>query len=60
MPKGAGKGAAMEYVRAKLGFPLESTVACGDSNNDLLMLNAVGRERRMALVVLGGLCTAGG
>lgn len=42
VPKGAGKGAAMEYVRTKLGFSPDQTVACGDSNNDLLMLDAVG------------------
>ena len=37
----AGKGAAMEYIRQKLGTPHEHTVAVGDSNNDLLMLSQV-------------------
>lgn len=38
LPAGAGKGAAMEWVRARLGFAREHTVAAGDGANDLLML----------------------
>lgn len=30
---------ALEYVRQRYGFPLEATVACGDSGNDILMLS---------------------
>ena len=33
-----GKLQALEYVRKLYGFPLGSTVACGDSGNDILML----------------------
>lgn len=42
LPVGAGKGAAMEYVRARMGFCRGHTVAAGDSANDLLMLQQVG------------------
>lgn len=41
LPARAGKGAAMEWVRRKLGFAAEHTVACGDGPNDLLMLQQV-------------------
>ncbi len=39
MPKQAGKLEALEYVRKRYGFPVETTVACGDSGNDILMLS---------------------
>lgn len=35
----AGKLEATEYVRTKYGFSLETTLACGDSGNDILMLS---------------------
>eukprot|EP00879_Flechtneria_rotunda_P022790 GHRR01024069.1.p2 GENE.GHRR01024069.1~~GHRR01024069.1.p2 ORF type:complete len:188 (+),score=72.17 GHRR01024069.1:1066-1629(+) len=38
IPKAAGKGAAMEYIRHKYGYETTSTVAAGDGCNDLLML----------------------
>lgn len=38
MPKGFSKASAMEYIAAHLGIPMEDTVALGDSNNDLQML----------------------
>ena len=34
----SGKLEALEHVRKAYGFPIESTVACGDSGNDILML----------------------
>lgn len=42
LPERAGKGAAMEWVRARLGFDPDHTVACGDGPNDMLMLQQVG------------------
>jgi hydroxymethylpyrimidine pyrophosphatase-like HAD family hydrolase len=47
VPKGAGKLEALEYVRRSHGFPLEATVACGDSGNDILMLSG----KNLAIVV---------
>ena len=38
VPINAGKLEALEYVRKQHGFPTGSTVACGDSGNDILML----------------------
>lgn len=43
----AGKLESLEFVRKKLGFELERTVACGDSGNDELMLSG----RNLAIVV---------
>jgi len=40
---GAGKLESLEYVREMLGFDLSSTVAAGDSGNDVAMLS--GRNR---------------
>jgi len=40
----AGK---LEFVRKKLGFEVERTVACGDSGNDELMLSG----KNLAIVV---------
>jgi len=34
----AGKRESLEFVARAEGFPLERTVACGDSGNDILML----------------------
>lgn len=38
VPPNAGKLHALEYARQALGFPPERTVACGDSGNDIAML----------------------
>eukprot|EP00803_Ostreobium_quekettii_P004176 evm.model.scf_87.1 EVM.evm.TU.scf_87.1 scf_87:8029-14871(-) len=35
----AGKFESLDYIRKQQGFPLTSTVACGDSGNDILMLS---------------------
>jgi hypothetical protein len=43
VPLKAGKLEALEYVRRLHAFPLASTVACGDSGNDILMLSG-GRQ----------------
>ena len=43
----AGKLESLEFVRKKLGFEVERTVACGDSGNDTLMLSG----RNLAIVV---------
>jgi hypothetical protein len=42
LPLHAGKGAAMQHVMQHYGFDAASTVAAGDSANDLLMLKQVG------------------
>jgi sucrose-phosphate synthase len=38
LPRQAGKGAAIEYLLQRLGFPVERTVVAGDSGNDRDML----------------------
>lgn len=38
VPKGYSKATAMEYIAERLQIPMENTVAIGDSNNDLAML----------------------
>jgi len=38
VPIKAGKLEALNYVRKQYNFPVGSTVACGDSGNDILML----------------------
>lgn len=38
VPKGFSKATAIQYIADKLGISLEETVAIGDSNNDLPML----------------------
>ena len=37
LPRSANKGSAMTFVRQFLGFAPESTIACGDSGNDLAL-----------------------
>jgi sucrose-6-phosphatase len=37
LPKRADKGKALTYVREKLGFSPERTIACGDSGNDIAL-----------------------
>ncbi|GAB4516564.1 MAG: hypothetical protein Tsb0019_16050 [Roseibium sp.] len=39
----AGKDAAMRHLAQHMGFPLERTVAAGDSGNDLALFEAAGR-----------------
>jgi len=43
VPIRAGKLEALDYVRRRFGFPSGHTVACGDSGNDILMLNGLNR-----------------
>lgn len=35
----AGKLEALEHVRKSHGFSKDATIACGDSGNDILMLD---------------------
>jgi HAD superfamily hydrolase (TIGR01484 family) len=42
LPQHAGKGTAMQHIMQHYGFDASSTVAVGDSANDLLMLKQVG------------------
>jgi sucrose-6-phosphatase len=44
LPIAANKGAAMTFIRQKLGFTPAQTVACGDSGNDIALFE-VGQER---------------
>jgi sucrose-6-phosphatase len=37
VPVRADKGNALNYVREKLGFSLDETIACGDSGNDIAL-----------------------
>ncbi|GMH38515.1 hypothetical protein BSKO_06399 [Bryopsis sp. KO-2023] len=39
----AGKLESLDYVRKSYGFDKESTIACGDSGNDILMLSGKNR-----------------
>jgi hydroxymethylpyrimidine pyrophosphatase-like HAD family hydrolase len=41
LPQNAGKGKAMRYIQQQLGFDDTLTVAAGDANNDMLMLQQV-------------------
>lgn len=56
-PEGVDKGTALEWLCHYLGFPVEASVAVGDSFNDLPMLNkaglsvAVGNGREAVLAV---------
>ncbi len=52
VPIRAGKLAALNYVRQRYGFAPLETVACGDSGNDILMLQVcvcVCRRRRRCM-----------
>lgn len=42
VPKGYSKASGMRYMAEYLDIPMEATVAVGDSNNDLPMLEAAG------------------
>ena len=44
VPTNSDKGQAMQFLRQKWDFVAESTVACGDSGNDIALF-AVGEER---------------
>lgn len=50
VPKHAGKGSALQYVRQQFAFDEASTVAAGDSCNDLLML----QQCKLSIVVGNG------
>ena len=45
---GADKGAGLLALADHLGIPREQTMACGDSENDLAMLDAAGFAVAMA------------
>jgi len=40
--KDGGKGNALKFLANRYGIPIESTVAIGDSQNDLTMIKAAG------------------
>ena len=40
LPKSAGKAEAMRHVAARLEIPLRDVIACGDSGNDMDMIEA--------------------
>lgn len=42
LPPGASKGAALEWLAARLGVPLEAVMAVGDHHNDLELLRRAG------------------
>lgn len=47
VPKGISKATALRSLAAKLGIPVEETMAIGDAYNDLPMLQAAGRSIAM-------------
>jgi sucrose-6-phosphatase len=47
LPKRADKGKALTYVREKLGFPTDRTIACGDSGNDIALF----QENTLGIIV---------
>jgi sucrose-6F-phosphate phosphohydrolase len=51
VPAAAGKLAALEYAAETLGFAPHQTIACGDSGNDLDMLQSGGKNTHHAVVV---------
>jgi len=51
VPAAAGKHAALEYAAETLGFAPHQTIACGDSGNDLDMLQSGGKNSHHAIVV---------
>lgn len=56
VPRQAGKLEALNYVRLRYGFPISSTVACGDSGNDILMLSGAVPRRRSHVDSAQGVC----
>lgn len=47
VPKGISKASALQSLAAKLGIPIEETMAIGDAYNDLPMLKAAGKSVAM-------------
>lgn len=47
VPKGISKASALQSLAAKLGIPIEETMAIGDAYNDLPMLRAAGKSVAM-------------
>lgn len=47
VPKGISKASALQSLAAKLGIPIEETMAIGDAYNDLPMLCAAGKSVAM-------------
>lgn len=43
LPKNGGKGSALQYLREKWKIPVDKTVVCGDSGNDITLFQ--GEER---------------
>jgi sucrose-6F-phosphate phosphohydrolase len=39
LPESGDKGLAIRYLRQKWGFPVEKTVVCGDSGNDIALFS---------------------
>lgn len=48
MPKGVTKGAGIRYIAEQLDIPIEAVIACGDSYNDLSMIEEAGLGVAMA------------
>ena len=48
MPKGVTKGVGVRYIAERLNIPIEAVIACGDSYNDLSMIEAAGLGVAMA------------
>lgn len=42
MPRGVNKGAGVRYIAEKLGIGMDEVIACGDSGNDISMVEAAG------------------
>lgn len=47
VPKGISKASALQSLAAKLGIPIEETMAIGDAYNDLPMLKTAGKSVAM-------------
>lgn len=42
MPKGVNKGVGVKYLAKRLDIPMDAVIACGDSYNDISMVEASG------------------
>ena len=42
MPKGVNKGVGVKYLAKRLDIPMDAVIACGDSYNDISMVEAAG------------------
>lgn len=51
LPKGASKGTALRKLAELLHIPMQNTIAVGDYNNDISMLQAAGRSFAVANAV---------